>query len=457
MTDQTKFLLTESDLPRAWYNINADMPVQPAPVLHPQTKEPVTPDFLSVLFPMDLIMQEVSTERYIDIPEEVREIYKLYRPTPLIRARRLERDLDTPAHIYYKYEGVSPAGSHKPNTAIAQAFYNKASGTQALTTETGAGQWGSALALACNFFDLDLEVYMVKVSYQQKPYRRIMMETYGAQVFASPTDRTQFGRSILDKDADSPGSLGIAISEAVEAAATSGGKKKYSLGSVLNHVLMHQTVIGEEALKQMDLAGEYPNVVIGCVGGGSNFAGIAYPFLRQNLLEGQRTRLLAVEPTAAPSLTRGEYTFDYGDTAMMAPIVKMYTLGHDFVPPPIHAGGLRYHGMAPSLCALYDAGHIEAIAVHQLATFEAAVRFSRSEGIIPAPESAHAIRAAIDEALDAKERGESRVILFNLSGHGHFDLSAYEAYLAGKLQDYEYPDEAIRAAKQTLPEVSMPA
>ncbi|HEX6303648.1 MAG TPA: TrpB-like pyridoxal phosphate-dependent enzyme [Anaerolineales bacterium] len=456
MTDQTKYLLNESDLPRAWYNINADMPVPPAPVLHPQTKEPVTPDFLSVLFPMDLIMQEVSTERYIDIPEEVRDIYKLYRPTPLMRARRLEKDLDTPAHIYYKYEGVSPAGSHKPNTAIAQAFYNKTSGTQALTTETGAGQWGSALALACNFFDLDLEVYMVKVSYQQKPYRRIMMETYGAQVFASPTDRTQFGRAILDKDANSPGSLGIAISEAVEAAATSGGKKKYSLGSVLNHVLMHQTVIGEEALKQMDMAGEYPDVVIGCVGGGSNFAGIAYPFLRQNLLEGERTRLLAVEPTAAPSLTRGEYTFDYGDTAMMAPIVKMYTLGHDFVPPPIHAGGLRYHGMAPSLCALYEAGYIEAVAAHQLATFEAAVQFSRSEGIIPAPETAHAIRVVIDEALDAKAKSETRVILFNLSGHGHFDLTAYEAFLAGKLQDYEYPEEAIRAAKQTLPKVSMP-
>lgn len=457
MTDQIKFPLNESDLPRAWYNINADMPVEPAPVLNPQTKEPVTPDFLSVLFPMDLIMQEVSTERYIDIPEEVREIYKLYRPTPLMRARRLEKALDTPAHIYYKYEGVSPAGSHKPNTAIAQAFYNKTAGTQALTTETGAGQWGSALALACNFFDLDLEVYMVKVSYQQKPYRRIMMETYGAQVFASPTDGTQFGRSILDKDADSPGSLGIAISEAVEAAATSGGKKKYSLGSVLNHVLMHQTVIGEEALKQMDMAGENPDVVIGCVGGGSNFAGIAYPFLRQNLLEGERTRLLAVEPTAAPSLTRGEYTFDYGDTAMMAPIVKMYTLGHDFVPPPIHAGGLRYHGMAPSLCALYEAGYIEAVATHQLTTFEAALQFSRTEGIIPAPEAAHAIRIAIDEALDAKEKGESRVILFNLSGHGHFDLTAYEAFLAGKLQDYEYPDEAIRAAQQTLPEVSIPA
>jgi tryptophan synthase beta chain len=457
MTDQTKYLLNESDLPKAWYNINADMPVPPTPVLHPQTMEPVTPDFLSVLFPMDLILQEISTERYIEIPQEVREIYKLYRPTPLMRARRLEKTLGTPAHIYYKYEGVSPAGSHKPNTAIAQAYYNKIGGTRALTTETGAGQWGSALALACNFFDLDLEVYMVKVSYHQKPYRRVMMETYGAEVFASPTELTNYGRSVLEQDPDSPGSLGIAISEAVEVAATSGGKKKYSLGSVLNHVLLHQSVIGEEALKQMDLAGEYPDVVIGCVGGGSNFAGLAYPFLRQNLLEGERTRLLAVEPTAAPTLTRGEYTFDYGDTAQMAPIVKMYTLGHDFVPAPIHAGGLRYHGMAPSMCALYNAGYVEAIAVHQLATFDAAVQFSRAEGIIPAPESAHAIRAAIDEALDAKEKGDSRVILFNLSGHGHFDLSAYQAYLSGQLQDYEYPEEAIKAAMKKLPQVSMPA
>jgi len=457
MSTQTRFLLNESDLPKFWYNVNADMPVAPAPVLHPQTMEPVTPDFLSVLFPMDLIMQEISAERYIEIPEEVREIYKLYRPTPLLRARRLEKALDTTAHIYYKYEGVSPAGSHKPNTAIAQAFYNKIGGTKALTTETGAGQWGSALALACNFFDLDLEVYMVKVSYHQKPYRRIMMETYGAQVYASPTDRTQYGRSMLERDPESPGSLGIAISEAVEAAATSGGVKKYSLGSVLNHVLMHQTVIGEESIKQMDLAGEYPDVVVGCVGGGSNFAGIAYPFLRQNLLEGKRTRLLAVEPNAAPSLTRGLYTFDYGDTARMAPIVKMHTLGHDFVPAPIHAGGLRYHGMAPSLCALFDAGYIQAKAVPQLATFEAALLFARNEGIIPAPESAHAIRAAIDEALDAKEKGEKRVILFNLSGHGNFDLSAYQAYLGGQLEDYEYPTEAIQASLKKLPEVALPA
>jgi tryptophan synthase beta chain len=457
MSDQTRFILNEADLPKYWYNINADSPVPPTPVLHPGTMEPVTPDFLSVLFPMDLILQEISTERYIEIPEEVREIYKLYRPTPLLRARRLEKVLDTTAHIYYKYEGVSPAGSHKPNTAIAQAFFNKKAGTKALTTETGAGQWGSALSLACNFFDLDLEVYMVKVSYHQKPYRRIMMETYGAQVYASPTDRTNYGRSVLAETPDTPGSLGIAISEAVEAAATSNGVKKYSLGSVLNHVLLHQSVIGEEALKQMDMANEYPDVVIGCVGGGSNFAGIAYPFLRENLKNGKRARLLAVEPTAAPSLTKGVYTFDYGDTAKMAPIVKMHTLGHDFIPPAIHAGGLRYHGMAPSLCGLYDAGHIEAMAVAQKATFEAAVQFAKAEGIIPAPEAAHAIRAAIDEALDAKAKGEKRVILFNLSGHGHFDLAAYESYLGGKLEDYEYPSEAVKDAMTRLPQVNLPA
>jgi tryptophan synthase beta chain len=456
-SNQTRFMLNESDLPKFWYNINADSPVPPAPVLHPGTKEPVTPDFLSVLFPMELILQEISQEQFIEIPEEVREIYKLYRPTPLVRARRLEKALGTPAHIYYKNEGVSPVGSHKPNTAIAQAFYNKAAGTKALTTETGAGQWGTALAMACNFFDIDLEIYMVKVSYNQKPYRRIFMETYGAQVFASPTDRTQYGRSLLEKDPENNGSLGIAISEAVEVAATSGGSKKYSLGSVLNHVLLHQTVIGEEALKQMDMAGEYPDVVIGCVGGGSNFAGIAYPFLRRNLKEGQRTRLLAVEPTATPSLTKGEYTFDYGDTAQMAPIVKMYTLGHTFMPAGIHAGGLRYHGMSPSLSALYDAGYIDAVAVPQIGTFEAAVQFTRAEGIIPAPESAHAIRAAIDEALDAKAKGEKRVILFNLSGHGHFDMVSYQKYLSGELEDFAYPAEAIKEAMQHLPQVSLPA
>jgi tryptophan synthase beta chain len=453
MSEQTRFTLNETDLPKFWYNINADSPVPPTPVLHPGTLEPVTPDFLSVLFPMELIMQEISTERFIQIPEEVREIYKLYRPTPLMRARRLEKALGTPAHIYYKNESVSPAGSHKPNTAIAQAFYNKSGGTKALTTETGAGQWGSALAFACNVFDLELEVYMVKVSYNQKPYRRIMMETYGSQVFASPTDRTNYGRSVLAEDPNSPGSLGIAISEAVEVAATSNGAKKYSLGSVLNHVLLHQSVIGEEALKQMDIANEYPDVVIGCVGGGSNFAGIAYPFLRENLKNGKRTRLLAVEPTATPSLTKGVYSFDYGDTAKMAPVVKMHTLGHDFIPPSIHAGGLRYHGMAPSICALYDAGYIDAVAVKQIATFEAAMQFARAEGIIPAPESAHAIRAVIDEALDAKAKGEKRVILFNLSGHGHFDLSSYESYYNGKLEDYEYPAKAVQDAMTRLPQV----
>ncbi len=456
MSEKTRFILQESDIPRAWYNINADSPVPPTPVLHPGTKEPVTPDFLSVLFPMSLILQEISRERYIDIPEPVLEAYKLYRPTPMIRARRLEKALGTPAHIYYKYEGASPSGSHKSNTALAQAFYNKQEGTHAMTTETGAGQWGSALAMACKFFDLDLEVYMVKVSYEQKPYRRILMEIFGAKVYASPTDRTQFGRSLLEKDPKNPGSLGIAISEAVEVAATSGGKKKYGLGSVLNHVLLHQTVIGEESLKQMDMAGEYPDVVIGCVGGGSNFSGIAFPFLRENLKNGRKTRLLAVEPTAAPSLTKGVYAFDYGDTAQMAPIVKMHTLGHDFIPPAIHAGGLRYHGMAPSLCGLYDAGLISAVAVQQRATFDAAIQFAHAEGIVPAPESAHAIRAVIDEALDAKAKGEKRVILFNLSGHGNFDLSAYQAYLAGTLEDYEYPTSAEEILKH-LPQVSFAA
>lgn len=454
---RTRFILGEADLPKFYYNVMADSPVPPTPVLNPQTLEPVTPDFLSVLFPMDLILQEVSMERYIEIPEEVREVYKLYRPTPLLRARRLEKALGTPAHIYYKHEGLSPTGSHKPNTAIAQAYYNKISGTKALTTETGAGQWGAALSLACSLFDMDLEVYMVKVSYEQKPYRRNMMEIYGAPVYSSPSDRTNFGRSTLASDPETTGSLGMAISEAVEVAAVSGGTKKYSLGSVLNHVLLHQTVIGEEALKQMDMAGEYPDVVIGCVGGGSNFAGIAYPFLRMNLLEGKRTRLLAVEPTATPSLTKGVYTFDYGDTAAMAPIVKMHTLGHDFRPAPIHAGGLRYHGMAPSICALYDAGYIEAVAVHQLTTFDAAVQFARCEGIVPAPESAHAIRGAINEALDAKAKGEKRVILFNLSGNGDFDMPSYQAYFNGKLKDYEYPMEEIERSMASLPKVAIPA
>jgi len=456
MSEQTyRYNLSENDLPKFWYNINADSPVTPSPVLNPMTMEPVTPDFLSALFPMDLILQEISTERFIEIPEEVREIYKLWRPTPLIRARRLEQALGTPAHIYYKYEGVSPSGSHKSNSAVAQAFYNKAGGTRAMTTETGAGQWGSALAMACKFFDLPLEVYMVKVSYNQKPYRRFLMETYGAQVFASPTTLTNAGRAILENDPNSSGSLGIAISEAVEVAALSGGVKKYGLGSVLHHVLLHQTVIGEEALKQMDMAGEYPDVVIGCVGGGSNFSGIAFPFLRQNLKDGQRARLLAVEPTAAPSLTRGLYTYDYGDTARMAPIVKMHTLGHDFIPSPIHAGGLRYHGMAPTLSALYDAGLVEAVAVRQQDVFEAALLFTQTEGLLPAPESSHAIRATIDEALQAKERGEKRVILFNLSGHGHFDLAAYNEYLSGNIQDSDYSAEDATQIPERVPHIRL--
>ena len=452
---QHKIQLDESQLPEAWYNINADLPVPPQPVLHPGTMEPITPDFLSVLFPMSLILQEVSTDRWIEIPEPVREIYRLWRPTPMYRALRLEKALDTPAHIYYKYEGVSPVGSHKPNTAVAQAFYNKEAGTKALTTETGAGQWGSSLAMACSMLGLDLEIYMVKVSYHQKPYRRIIMENFGAQVFASPSDRTNYGRSVLEQSPDSPGSLGIAISEAVEVAATSNGVKKYSLGSVLGHVLMHQTVIGIESLQQMEMAGEYPDMVIACAGGGSNFAGFTYPFLHQMLTAGKNVRVIAAEPASCPTLTKGRYTFDYGDTAAMAPIVKMHTLGHTFVPPGIHAGGLRYHGMAPSVSALVDHGLIEARAVQQLATFEAAVQFSKTEGILPAPESAHAIRVAIDEALRCKETGEKKVIAFNLSGHGHFDMTAYEQFHQGKLQDHEYPTEMVEEAMGHLPKVAV--
>jgi len=454
MSDQHKILLDETKLPQAWYNINADLPVPPQPVLHPGTLEPVTPDFLSVLFPMNIILQEVSPERWIEIPEPVRDIYKLWRPTPMYRALRLEKLLDTPAHIYYKYEGVSPVGSHKPNTAVAQAFYNKEAGTKALTTETGAGQWGSALAMACNFFGLDLEVYMVKVSYHQKPYRRIIMQNFGAQVYASPSERTNFGRALLAQDGENPGSLGIAISEAVEAAASSGGTKKYGIGSVLGHVLLHQTVNGLEALQQMEMAGEYPDLVIGCIGGGSNFAGFVYPFLWKKFTAGQAVRVIAVEPASCPTVTRGEYAFDYGDTAATGPVVKMHTLGHTFVPPGIHAGGLRYHGMSPSVSALVEHGDIEARAVPQLATFEAAVQFSQAEGIIPAPESAHAVRAAIDEALVCKERGEKKVIAFNLSGHGHFDMMAYADYHQGKLQDYEYPADAIAEAMRHLPQVA---
>jgi tryptophan synthase beta chain len=451
MSKQYKYLLDESRLPKVWYNINADLPYPPTPVLHPQTLEPVTPEFLSVLFPMALIMQEVSTERYIEIPEPVREIYKLWRPTPFFRAHHLEEALNTPAHIYYKYEGVNPVGSHKPNTAVAQAFFNKEEGVKAITTETGAGQWGSALAMSCNFFDMDLEVYMVKVSYNQKPYRRIMMEAFGAEVFASPTDRTNFGRSLLAENPDSPGSLGIAISEAVEVAALSGGTKKYSLGSVLNHVLMHQTVIGQETLEQLEMADEYPDIIIACTGGGSNFGGFAFPFIHQNLTNGKNTHVIAAEPSASPSLTRGKYTFDYGDTAKMAPVVKMHTLGHTFVPPAIHAGGLRYHGMAPQVSGLVNHGLVEARAVNQLETFDAALIFLRSEGILPAPEPTHAIAVVIQEALKCKETGEEKVIVFNLSGHGHFDMTSYDAFLKGQLRDYEYPQEEIEAALELCP------
>lgn len=445
--DQYKYLLGEEALPKQWYNIAADMPVPATPVLNPHTKEPVTPEFLNVLFPMSLIEQEMSTERYIDIPEEVREIYKLWRPTPLLRARRLEKMLDTPAHIYYKDEGASITGSHKGNTAVAQAYYNKLDGTHALTTETGAGQWGAALAIACKFFDMNLEVFMVRTSYEQKPYRKIIMQSYDAEVFASPSDQTEYGRAYLKEHPNSPGSLGIAISEAVEVAVKSGGQKKYGLGSVLNHVLLHQSVIGMECLKQMEMADEYPDVVIGCVGGGSNFAGIAFPFVQKNLTEGRRTRLVAVEPKATPSLTKGPYAFDYADSAQMAPILKMFTLGHDFMPASIHAGGLRYHGMAPQICMLYDAGYLEAVAVAQPETFSAAIQFAQTEGIIPAPESAHAIRVAIDEALDAKQKGEKRVILFNLSGHGLLDLAAYDNYNQGKIVDntLDITAEEIRA------------
>jgi tryptophan synthase beta chain len=455
MSEQVKFLLDESELPKAWYNINADAPFPPAPVLHPATKEPVTPDFLSVLFPMALIMQEMSPERWIEIPEPVRDVYKLWRPTPFFRAHRLEQALETPAHIYFKYEGASPVGSHKPNTAVAQAYYNKAEGVQALTTETGAGQWGSALSMACNFFDLDLEVYMVRVSHDAKPSRRTLMRTFGAEVYPSPSDRTQYGRSLLAENPDNPGSLGIAISEAVEVAATSGGTKKYSLGSVLNHVLLHQTVVGLETLKQLEMAGEYPDIIIACTGGGSNFGGFAFPFIHQNLTNGKNTKVIAAEPSASPSLTRGKYTFDYGDTAKMAPIVKMHTLGHTFMPPSIHAGGLRYHGMSPQVSALVNHGIVEARAVHQLSTFEAARIFTRAEGIIPAPETTHAIAVAVEEALKAKDSGEEKVIVFNFSGHGFFDMSAYEAYLQGDLEDYEYPAEAIAAAMELLPEVDL--
>lgn len=453
---QYKYQLDEKDIPTQWYNVLADLPASGGPLpppLHPATHEPIGPEALAPLFPMALIEQEVSTERFTDIPDEVREVYKLWRPTPLFRAHRLEKALDTPAHIYYKYEGVSPAGSHKPNTAVAQAYYNKQAGIKRLATETGAGQWGSALAMACNLFDIELKVYMVKVSYHQKPYRRVMMETWGAQVVASPSGDTQAGRAILEQDPDSPGSLGIAISEASEDAATK-DDTNYSLGSVLNHVLLHQTVVGQEAMKQMEMAGDYPDVVIGCVGGGSNYAGLCFPFMRDRLVDGKSTRFVAAEPEACPTLTRGEYVYDFGDTAETTPLLQMHTLGHTFVPPGIHAGGLRYHGMSPIISKLCADGHMEARAYHQNAIFDAALKFARTEGILPAPEAAHAIQAAIDEALAAREAGERRVILFNLSGHGHFDLAAYDEYRSGKLEDYAYPADKVKQAMAGIPKVS---
>lgn len=447
-----KIILTEEEIPRKWYNINPDLPKPLDPPLHPKTGEPLGPEDLSILFPMELIMQEVSMERYIDVPEELLDIYKIWRPTPLVRAERLEKYLDTPAKIFYKNESVSPPGSHKPNTAVAQAYYNKKEGTKRITTETGAGQWGSALSFACNLMGLELTVYMVRVSYDQKPYRKIMMRVWGAEVLASPTDRTEAGKNILAQDSDSPGSLGIAISEAVEDAVKSGNDVKYSLGSVLNHVILHQSVVGQETKKQFEKIGLYPDVLIGCVGGGSNFAGFSFPFIPDKL-GGKDIKIIAVEPIACPTITKGPYAYDYGDTAKTAPIVRMYSLGHDFVPPPIHSGGLRYHGMAPQVSLLCKEGIIEAIALHQNPVFEAAIAFARTEGIIPAPETAHAVKATIDEALKCKETGEEKVIAFNFSGHGHFDLSAYDRYLDGALEDYEYPEEKIRESLKKLPKL----
>ena len=451
MSDQKKFYLSEDDIPKQWYNVQADMPSPLEPALHPGTKDPAGPDDFAPLFPMELIMQEVSQDRWIDIPEPVRDMYKTWRPTPLIRAINLEKALGTPAKIYYKYEGVSPVGSHKPNTAVAQAFYNKAEGTKQIVTETGAGQWGSALAYACNQFGIESKVFMVSASYNQKPYRKSMMQAWGGTVTSSPSTETESGKKILENDPNSTGSLGIAISEAVEIAAQN-DTTKYALGSVLNHVLMHQTVIGQEAILQMEMANAYPDIVIGCSGGGSNLAGISFPFIPEKL-KGKNTRLIAVEPAASPSLTKGKFAYDFGDAIGMTPLLKMHTLGHTFVPNPIHAGGLRYHGMAPLLSALYDAGVYEAKSYNQNECFEAGVLFAKNEGIIPAPEPTHAIKAAIDEALICKETGEEKNILFNLCGHGHLDLSAYDTYFAGDMVDYSLSDEDINKAMQSVPKV----
>ena len=452
MKEATKYILDESRIPRYWYNIMADLPSPPPPVLHPGTMKPVGPDDLAPLFPMSLIAQEVTTEREVEIPGPVREIYKQWRPTALHRARRLEQALGTPARIYYKYEGVSPAGSHKPNTAVAQAFYNKEAGIKRISTETGAGQWGSALAFAGALFGIEVQVFMVRVSYDQKPYRRALMETYGARCVPSPSKETQSGRAILAKDAKHPGSLGSAISEAVEVAA-SRDDTKYALGSVLNHVLLHQTVIGQEAIAQFGLADDYPDVIIGCTGGGSNFAGIVFPFLGAQLRGGRKVRMVAIEPAACPSLTRGQYAYDFGDTAHLTPLAKMHTLGSTFTPPGFHAGGLRYHGMAPMVSHIKELGLIEARAYHQISCFEAGVQFARAEGILPAPEANHAVRGAIDEALKCKQEGKSRTILFNLCGHGHFDMQAYIDYFGGSLKDIEYDEAELAMALAGLPSV----
>jgi len=447
-----KFVLDEERIPTAWYNIVPDLPEPPQPPLNPVTLQPAGPDDLSPIFPPSIIAQEVSAERYIEIPEEIHQIYRIWRPTPLIRATGLEKALDTPAKIFFKHEGVSPAGSHKSNTAVAQAYYNKLDGTTRLSTETGAGQWGSALSMACQMFDLECMVYMVKVSYHQKPYRRSMMQLWGADVIPSPSEKTNAGRAVLAENPESLGSLGIAISEAVEDAVTHPGSK-YSLGSVVNHVILHQSVIGEEAVLQSRDADAYPDIVVGCVGGGSSFGGIAFPFLRENLAGKAKTRLVAVEPTACPSLTKGEFRYDFGDEAASTPLFKMYTLGHDYMPPGIHAGGLRYHGIGPLVSHAYHLGLIEAVAVPQTKVFDAARLFVRAEGIVPAPESSHAIRVAVDEALRCKEEGVSRNIMFNLTGHGFLDLSSYDAYLSGQLEDYDHPDEAIAASIAKLPKV----
>ncbi|MGH3327516.1 MAG: TrpB-like pyridoxal phosphate-dependent enzyme [Streptomycetales bacterium] len=453
MVQRSTYLLDASELPRQWYNVVADLPSAPPPPLHPGTLQPVGPDDLAPLFPMELIRQEVTPDRFVDIPEEIREVYAMWRPTPLVRARRLEKALGTPARIYYKYEGVSPAGSHKPNTAVAQAYYNAQAGIRKLTTETGAGQWGSALAFACSLYDLECEVWMVRASYDQKPYRRSMMQTWGATVHASPSGLTESGRKILADEPDSPGSLGIAISEAVEVAAGD-PEARYALGSVLNHVLLHQTVIGEETLKQFEQAGDTPDLIVGCTGGGSNFAGLAFPFLREKLAGRMDPVIRAVEPAACPSLTRGSYVYDFGDTIGLTPLMKMHSLGHDFVPDPIHAGGLRYHGMSPLISHVYELGLLEAVAKPQSECFAAGVQFARTEGIVPAPEPTHALAACIEEALRCKQTGEEKAILTALCGHAHFDMAAYDRYLSGQMEDFELPQERIDQALSRVPDPS---